>query len=118
MLSGSLLLVSSLFVFTLAALMGVAMAPDVWKGRPVGAGFPKFHAAAALFGSALVIGAALEGDTRLYNNIGLAGVIILLGVYMGVCAKRGKPVPKAVLIAHAGLAVACYLLLGYYALSR
>lgn len=41
MLSGTLLLFSALFVFTLVALMG----------------------------SALVIGAALDGDIRLYNNI-------------------------------------------------
>ena len=118
MLSGSLLLTSALFIFTLVALMGLAMVGNVWKGKSVGAAFPRLHAAAALVGSALVIAAALDGDTRLYNNIGLAVVVILLGVYMGVRAQRGKKAPKAVLIAHAALAVGCYLLLGYYALNK
>jgi len=113
-----MLLISSLFVFTLVALMGLSMVGDVWAGRSVGAVFPRLHAAAALFGSTLVIGAALEGDTRLYNNIGMAVVIILLGVYMGVRTHQGKRAPKGIIIAHAGLAVACYLLLGYYALNK
>ncbi|NOS73329.1 MAG: hypothetical protein HOP36_02065 [Methyloglobulus sp.] len=112
------MLFGSLFVFTMVALMGLSMVGDAWKSRPIGAVFPRLHAAAALFGSALVIGAALDGDTRLYNNIGMAVVVILLGVYMGFRAHKGKPIPKAILIAHAGLAVACYLLLGYYALNK
>lgn len=113
-----MLVISSLFVFTLVAIMGLFMVGDVWAGHPVGAVFPKLHAAAALFGSALVIGAALEGDARLYNNIGMAVVIILLGVYMGVRAHQGKGAPKWIIILHAGLAVACYLLLGYYGLNK
>jgi hypothetical protein len=113
-----LTITSALFVFTMAALMGLGMYADVWKGRSVGKFFPRLHAATAIFGSALVIYAAVvEGDTRLYNNIGMAVVIILLGVYMGFRTHKGKPVPKAVLLAHAGLAVGCYLLLGVYALN-
>ncbi len=113
-----LTITSALFAFTMAALMGLGMFVDAWKGRPVGKVFARLHAAAALFGSALVIFAAVvEGDTRLYTNIGMAVVIILLGVYMGFNAHKGKPAPKAVLLAHAGLAVGCYLLLGVYAFN-
>ncbi len=89
------MLFGSLFVFTMVALMGLSIVGDTWKRRSVGAVLPRLHAAAALFGSALVIGAVPDGDTRLYNNIGMAVVTI-----------------------HAGLAVACYLLLGFYALNK
>lgn len=109
------MLVGAFLTFTLVAIMGLLMAGDVWKGVSVGSFYPRLHAGAALVGSGLVIAAAfIDGDTRLYNNIGLAVVIIGLGLYMGFCAKKGKPVPKGILAAHAGLAVICYLLLVAY----
>jgi len=80
-------------------------------------GYPVLHGAISLVGSALVIVAALGGDTRLYVNIGMAVVIILLGVTMGVFAKRGKKPPKGIVVAHVGLAVACYGILGFLALN-
>lgn len=112
------MLVGAFLTFTLVAIMGLMMVCDVWKGISVGAFYPRLHAGAALLGSALVIAAALDGDTRLYINIGMAVVIIGLGVYMGFCAKKGKRAPKGVIVAHAGLAVICYLLLGFYTFGR
>jgi len=44
----------------------------------------------------------------------MAVVIILLGVTMGVFAKKGKKPPKGIIIAHVGLAVACYGILGFF----
>ncbi len=61
--------------------------------------------------------ARTEGDTRLYVNIGLAVVIIVLGAAMGLLAKKGKKAPKALLVAHIGLAVVCYGILGFFALN-
>ncbi|WP_367026960.1 hypothetical protein ABZN20_05015 [Methylococcus sp. ANG] len=111
------MLVGALAVFTLVALMGLAMICDVWAGRPVGPAYPIVHGVASLVGSALVIVAALAGDTRLYLNIGMAVVIIGLGLLMGLTAKKGKRVPRAVLVAHVGLAVTCYLALGFFAFN-
>ena len=108
------MLMGALAVFTLVAVMGLTMVCSVWRGNPVEAGFPILHGAASLLGSALVIVAALAGDTRLYVNIGMAVVIILLGVTMGVFAKKGKKPPKGIIVAHVGLAVACYAILGFF----
>jgi hypothetical protein len=111
------MLMGAVAVFTLVAAMGLAMVCDVWRGYAVEAAYPILHAGAALLGSALVIVAALEGDTRLYSNIGMAVVIILLGALMGLASKRGKRVPRGILAAHVGLAVACYGLLAFFALN-
>ena len=78
---------------------------------------PLIHGAISLLGSMLVIAAALQGDTRLYVNIAMAVVIILLGLTMGYASKKGKRIPRLVLLAHAGLAVGCYALLGLFAVA-
>lgn len=111
------MLIGALGAFTLVAVMGAMMFRSVWGGHGVEPFYAVLHAAAALFGSALVIAAAVEGDTRLYANIGLAVVIIVLGVAMGVASKKGKRVPKALLVTHVGLAVGCYGLLAFLALN-
>jgi hypothetical protein len=111
------MLMGALATFTLVAVMGLAMLGDAWKGRPIDAKYPIFHALAAVAGSALVILEALDGDTRVFANIGLAVVIIVLGVMMGLASKKGKKIPKGLLVAHMGLAVACYGLLAFYAMS-
>lgn len=109
-----MLLAGSFAVFTLVALMGLSMVWDVWRGFAVGSSYALAHGAAALLGSVLVIYAAFTGDTRLYVNIAMAVIIIALGVWMGFLAKRGQRIPRLILIAHAGLAVACYAVLGFF----
>jgi hypothetical protein len=111
------MLMGALAIFTLVAVMGLSVMPGIWRGHPVEPIYPALHGAASLLGSALVILAALGGDTRLYLNIGLAVVIIVMGIAMGVFSKRGKKVPKALLLSHIGLAVACYGILGFFALN-
>lgn len=111
------MLMGSLAVFTLVAAMGLAMLRDVWRGIPVEPAYPKLHAAASLLGAALVITVAVEGDTRVYANIGMVVVIILLGLAMGFASSKGKRVSKGILAAHMGLAVSCYGLLGFFALN-
>ena len=111
------MLMGAFAVFTLVAVMGLSIVASVWRGQSVEAGYPLLHGAAALFGSALVILTALDGDTRVYLNIGLALVIIGLGATLGIFAKKGKRAPKAILVAHVGLAVVCYGLLGFFALN-
>ena len=112
------MLMGALAIFTLVAVMGLSMVVSKWRGYAVEPGYPLLHGAASLVGSSLVIVAALDGDTRLYVNIGMAVVIILLGVTMGVFAKKGKKAPKGLLVAHAGLAVVCYGILGFFTLNH
>ncbi|WP_348759253.1 hypothetical protein [Candidatus Methylocalor cossyra] len=97
--------------------MGLTIVFDVWRGQSVGSFYPRLHGGAALLGSALVIGAALQGDTRLYVNIALAVVIIVLGVVMGVTAEKGKQVPKPIIFTHVSLAIICYLILAFFAFN-
>lgn len=87
------MLMGALATFTLVALMGLVMVRDAWRGYAIDPMYPPLHAGAAVVGSGLVIAAALAGDTRLYANIGLAVVIILLGLVMGIAAKRGRRFP-------------------------
>jgi hypothetical protein len=110
------MLMGALAVFTLVAAMGLVMVRDVWRGYGVDPMYPMLHAGAALLGSGLVIAAALAGDTRLYANIGLAVVIIILGALMCLASKKGKKVSRGILLAHGGLAVACYGLLAFFTL--
>ncbi len=111
------MLMGAFAVFTLVAVMGLSIVPGIWRGYAVEPMYPALHGAAALAGSALVIVAALEGDARLYVNIGLAVIIIVMGAAMGFLGKKGKRVPKGLLAAHAGLAVVCYGILGFFALN-
>jgi hypothetical protein len=108
------MLVMAFGIFTLVAAMGAGMALELCKGRKTEKGYALLHAGFALGGSALVIVAALDGDTRLYANIGMAVVIIALGAMVSLKRAKGG-VPKSLALAHAGLAVACYLLLAYNA---
>ncbi len=111
------MLMGALATFTLVAVMGLMMVLNMARGLPPDPHYPKLHALGALIGSALVIVPALGGDERLYLNIGMAVAIIVLGLMMALAGKKGKKIPKAVLVAHAGLAVACYGILGFFTLN-
>ena len=110
------MLIIAFAVFTLVAVMGAGMALDVFNGR----GSPKMyalaHAGFALLGSALVIVAALQGNTSVITNIVLAVIIIVLGIAMSFRRAKGEQ-PKSLALLHGGLAVVCYLLLAYYAFA-
>lgn len=107
------MLMTSVVVFTIVALIGLAMATDVFKGRNSSNLSRLAHVILALVGSALVIIAAVSGDHRLWINIALALIIIPLG--LSVHYKRSKGIqPTGLVIAHAGLALVCFLILAYF----
>lgn len=110
------MLMGALAAFTLVALMGLALLPKVWRGCHIDPAFSLLHGGAALVGSGLAIAVALEGDTRIYANIGLVLVIAALGASISLRRRKGKPAAKGLLLLHAGLAVGCYLLLAYFTL--
>lgn len=111
------MLMFSLAVFTLVAVMGLSMACDVFKSRGTPKLYALVHGGMALFGSALVIIAALQGDNRVFVNIGLAVAIIAVGIYISFQRAKGIH-PKALVALHGGTAVVCYLILAYFALGR
>lgn len=108
------MLVFAIAVFTLVALMGLGMILELFKGQRTPKIFALLHAGFALLGSGLVVFAALGGDNRVWPNIGMAVVIIVLGGIVSLRRHKGKSA-RGVALAHAGLAVACYLLLIYVA---
>ena len=110
------MLIFALTIFTLVAIMGLGLALDVFKGVGSPVLFARIHALLALIGSALVIAAALAGDNRVWINIGLAVVIIGLGILISFRRQKGLPV-KGLAALHGSLAVACYGLLGYIVIA-
>lgn len=98
----------ALGVFTLVAIMGLIQALDVFRGSYTDKTFAVAHGILSLVGSAIVIFDTLTGgDERAWINIGLAVVILALGVFLSKRRRAGLPV-KALVLAHGGLAVACY----------
>jgi hypothetical protein len=110
------MLVFALAVFTLVAVMGLGLICDVFKGSSSSKTYAVLHAGFALIGSALVILDALGGDNRVWINIGLAVVIIVLGGLVSLRRHKGQNV-KALALAHGGLAVVCYLILAAFAFN-
>lgn len=110
------MLVFAVAIFALVAVMGLGMALDVFNGRASPKMYALAHAGLALLGSALVIFAALQGDTRVITNIVLAVVIIVLGLVMSLRRAKGEQ-PKLLALLHGGLAVVCYLILTYNAFA-
>jgi hypothetical protein len=107
------MLIASLALFTVVALVGVFLAKDVFAGKS-SSGLARFmHVGFACAGSVLVIVEAFRGDQRLWINIGLAVVIIALGALLWYRRSKGE-LPKKLVLAHGGLAVACYLVLAYF----
>lgn len=111
------MLFNSLIVFTVVAVLGVVNAANVLGGKQRSATLAAVHGLLALAGSAIVIYAFLSGQTDgkpVFINIIMAVVIILLGVTMSLRRAAGQAPGNALLFGHAGLAVACYLILAAF----
>ena len=104
----------ALGLFTITALMGVTLATAVFKQKRSSRVLQLFHVCTAAVGSVLVIIDAFTGDARVWINIGLAVVIILLGIWLGFQRARGLH-PKRLVAVHGGLAAICYTILAYFA---
>jgi uncharacterized membrane protein (DUF373 family) len=110
------MLIVSLALFTIAALVGIFLAKDVFAGKSP-FGLARFtHVGLACVGSVLVIVEVFRGDQRLWINIGLAVVIIALGGLIWYLRSKGE-FPRKLVLAHGGLAVVCYLVLAYFAFN-
>jgi hypothetical protein len=103
----------ALGLFTITALIGVGLATAVFKQRRSSKALQLFHVCTAAIGSVLVIVDAFTGDARVWINIGLAVVIIVLGTCLGFQRAHGRH-PKGLVVVHGGLAVICYLILAYF----
>ena len=106
-----ILLFASLSAFTIAAIIGLMMAIDLFRGIPTQRFSILSHAGMTVLGALFAIGAALMGDSRVYVNIAMVVVIVVLG-FLAVSRRfKTGEVQKGFILAHASLAVVCYLLL-------
>ena len=113
-----MLLIASFGAFTVAALFGVMLAVQLFNKRKwVNPGHVLAHLWFVVLGTVPVIIAAVQGDIRVYANIGLVVVIAVLGFLMHRKRIKTGELPKRLFIAHAGLAVTCYILLGMLAFN-
>lgn len=104
-------LIASLASFTVAAIIGLLMAADLFRGKPTSHLSLLLHVILVALGALLAIGAALAGDERVYVNIAMVVVIVVLG-FLAVSRRfKTGQVQKGLILGHAGLAVVCYLLL-------
>ncbi len=106
-----ILMTAALSAFTLTAVLGLMIAFNLFRGKPTAPSSSIVHGISALVGSAFAIGAALSGETRIYINIVLAVVIIVLGVLAVMKRHKTGVVPKGILVVHILLALVCYLML-------
>lgn len=105
----------SLAIFTVVALIGLMLARNVFAKRASSRAARTLHVLLAAAGSVLILFALSAGATHLWINVGLAVVIVALGVVLGIHRARGNH-PKNLVLSHAGIAVVCYLILAYFAL--
>lgn len=111
------MLTISLIVFTVVAVLGLMCAGNLLGGKPRSGSLAALHGVLALAGSAIVIYAAFAGladGKPVFINIIMAVVIIVLGLTISLRRMTGKAPGTSLVLGHAGLAVACYLILAAF----
>lgn len=103
----------ALLVFTAAALAGLVLATRVLRAKLAPWPVSLLHAALGATGLVLLILMLLRGSTpqRLLSAFVLLLVAALGGFLLAAFHARGKLPPKAVVLVHAGIAVAGFLTL-------
>jgi len=103
------MLLAALIIFAVAAVGGIVLASFVLRGRFAPWLVGGLHALIAALGLVILVLALLDHHTdatRLYVSFGLLLSAALVGFGLGALHMRKRLPPKAVVFAHAGLAVA------------
>lgn len=93
-------------------IVGFIMASKRSKREKVPSICKIVHGGFTFIGATLVLIAALMGDTRLWTNIILATIIVILGIVMAL-GKVNKSTAKPVLYTHATIGIVCYAIFLY-----
>ena len=94
-------------------VVGFIMASKRMKRKPVPPYLKVIHRVATLIGASIVIVVAFMGDYRLWTNIILSLIIVILGLLMSL-KKVSKANMKKVLFSHAIIGITCYIIFLYY----
>ncbi|GAB3387514.1 hypothetical protein [Lysobacter fragariae] len=107
------MLIAALLVFAIAALGGLILAASVLRGRLAPWALSVLHALLGATGLGLLLVVVLQGagSARVSAALGLLLVAALGGFYLASIHYRGRVAPKAVVLVHAGAAVAGFLTL-------
>jgi len=107
------MLVYALIVFAVAALGGLVLAAHVLRGKFAPWVLSLLHAALGATGLVLLVMLLLRGAASRPVLVGLAVLLLaaLGGFFLASFHLRRKLPPKAVVVIHAGVAVAGFLVL-------
>lgn len=97
-------------------IVGFLMALKYKKREPVPVSYKVIHIVGTIIGALIALLAACMGDTRIWMNVILAVLIVILGLPMAF-HKVKKNSARIVLYAHASIAIICYSLFLYYILT-
>ena len=97
-------------------IVGFMMASKRSKREKVPPVYKIVHGGFTFIGAALVLVAALMGDNRLWTNIILAAIIVILGIVMAL-GKVNKSTAKPVLYTHASIGIICYAIFLYLVIA-
>ncbi len=103
----------SLAAFAVAAVLGLLNACHLFRGRPEDTVLTFMHVASAVVGAVAAIFAFLAGAQPVVVNIALVLVIAALGFFAYRRRRETGLVQRPLILLHAAIAVACYLLLAY-----
>jgi hypothetical protein len=100
------MLITTLVLFALAALLGLAVARQIFQRKPTSKGVAVAHGACGAAGLvALILQAVKSPSTLLITAIGLFVVAALGGMLVFVNDLRGKVGPIGLVVIHALVAV-------------
>jgi len=112
--------VNMLYVSALAIgiviIVGFIMFSKRKKRESVPTLYKAIHIIGTLIGASIVVVAVFMGDTRLWTNVVLATIIVILGLILGF-GKPKKSSAKYIFYSHATIGIICYCIFLYYIAS-
>lgn len=103
----------SVIAIGVVILIGFLMVSKRKQRKPVPTLYMATHLIGTIIGALIVIIAAFKGDARLWTNIVLAVIIVILGLTMSF-GKLSKSKAQTVLLCHACIGIICYGIFVYY----
>jgi len=94
-------------------IVGFMMVSKRKKRQPVPVSYKLTHLIATIIGAVIALVAAVMGDTRIWTNVILAVIIVILGLVMAF-GKLKKSSAKTILLFHAAIGIICYIIFVYY----
>ncbi|MDL2215250.1 hypothetical protein LJC00_03585 [Dysgonomonas sp. OttesenSCG-928-M03] len=112
-LGGINMLYVSALAIGIVVISGFIMVSQRKKKESAPTLYRAIHIIGTLIGASIVVVAAFMGDNRLWTNIVLATIIVILGAILGF-GKPKKSSAKYIFYSHATIGIICYSIFLYY----